>query len=165
MIYIVKSKLLHPKQSLWEIWFFLVPSVRDVHVLFICISILCKPLCTTMGYDSDKRQLLGRVDDLSFLDYLCKFWFLLIEFQCSFSIYIFENTTILCLLLLYFHQDVIAVGTSFYCARFVFFHTHASLLTFFVYFFILFHSCCSHGRVFWKILVREFPIYNSHTEW
>ena len=28
----------------------------------------------------------GRVDDLSFFDYLCIFYFLLIEFQCTFSI-------------------------------------------------------------------------------
>ena len=26
----------------------------------------------------------------------------------------------------------------------------SSLLTFFVCFFVLFHSCCSHARVFWK---------------
>ena len=31
--------------------------------------------------------------------------------------------------------------------------------------FILFHSCCSHARVFRKILLHEFPISYSHTEW
>ena len=25
--------------------------------------------------------------------------------------------------------------------------------------------CCSHARVFWKTLVHEFQISNSHTEW
>ena len=47
---------------------------------------------------------------------------------------------------------------------FTFFHTHASLLTFFVCFFILFHSCCSNAQVFGKTLVHEFPISYSHSE-
>ena len=49
-------------------------------------------------------------------------------------------------------------GHFFFRARFAFFHTHASLLTSFVCFFILFHSCCSHAQVFGKTLVHEFPI-------
>ena len=32
-------------------------------------------------------------------------------------------------------------------------------------FFIVFHSCCSMGKVFGKTLVHEFPISYSHTEW
>ena len=35
---------------------------------------------------TNKRSPRGRVDDLSFFDYLSPFCFLLIEFQCSFSI-------------------------------------------------------------------------------
>ena len=31
--------------------------------------------------------------------------------------------------------------------------------------FMLFHSCCSHARVFGKTLVHEFHISYSHTEW
>ena len=31
--------------------------------------------------------------------------------------------------------------------------------------FILFHSCCSHARLFGKTLVHEFLISYSHTEW
>ena len=58
-----------------------------------------------------------------------------------------------------------AVGTSFFRARFASFHSHASLLTIFFCFFILFHSCCSHARVFGKTLLPEFPISYSHTEW
>ena len=42
-------------------------------------------------------------------------------------------------------------------AHFASFHTHVSLLTFFVCFFILFHSCCSQVRVFAKKLMHEFP--------
>ena len=53
----------------------------------------------------------------------------------------------------------------FFRALFASFHSHASLLTFFVCFFILFHSCCFHARVFGKTLLHEFPIYYSHTEW
>ena len=50
-------------------------------------------------------------------------------------------------------------------SHFASFHTHASLLTFFVCFFILFHSCCSHARVFGKTLAHKFPLSYSHTEW
>ena len=53
----------------------------------------------------------------------------------------------------------------FFRARKTSFHTHASLLTVFVCFFILFHSCCSHTRVFGKTLVHKFPISYSYTEW
>ena len=45
------------------------------------------------------------------------------------------------------------------------FRTHASLFTFFVCFFILYHSCCCHARLFGKTLVHEFPISYSLTEW
>ena len=46
--------------------------------------------------------------------------------------------------------------TSFFFRElFASFHTHASLLAFFVCFFILFHSCCSHARVFGKTIVHE----------
>ena len=58
-----------------------------------------------------------------------------------------------------------SIGTSFFRARFASFHTHASLLVFFICFFVLFHSCCSHARVFGKILVHEFPVSYSHTEY
>ena len=39
------------------------------------------------------------------------------------------------------------------------------LLTFFVCFFILFHSCCSHARVFGKARLHEFHISHSYIEW
>ena len=66
--------------------------------------------------------------------------------------------SILCLLLLYFDYDVIGRRDIFFRARFAFLHTHASL-TSFVCFCILFHFCCSHARVFGKILVHEFPYF------
>ena len=50
-------------------------------------------------------------------------------------------------------------GLHFFRARFASFHTHASLLTIFVCFFVLFRSCCSHARVY------EFPMSYSRTEW
>ena len=50
-------------------------------------------------------------------------------------------------------------------ARFTPFHTRVSLLTFFVSFFILFHSSCSLALVFLNVLVHQSPISYSHTEW
>ena len=43
--------------------------------------------------------------------------------------------------------------------RFTSFVTHSSLLNFF----ILFHSCSSHARVFGKTLLHEFPISYYHS--
>ena len=60
---------------------------------------------------------------------------------------------------------IYAVWTSFFRARFTSFHAHASLITFFVCFFVLFRSCCSHVRVEGKTFVHELPISYSHTEW
>ena len=37
-------------------------------------------------------------------------------------------------------------------------HTHDSLLAFFVCLFVIFHSFCSHTRVFGKTLLHEFEI-------
>ena len=45
----------------------------------------------------------------------------------------------------------------FFRASFASFYTHASLLTFFVCFIILFGSCCSHARVFGKTLWMSSP--------
>ena len=45
------------------------------------------------------------------------------------------------------------------------FHTRASLLAIFIFFFILFDYCCSHARVFGETPVHEFPISYSNTEW
>ena len=106
---------------------------------------------------------LGRVDDFYFFDCFSSFCFLLIEFHLFFSIYykiLTNNVYYYCSLI----RIVQAVGTSFFCrARFISFHTHASLFTLFVY--SLFHSCCFHARVFRKTLLYEFHISYSHTEW
>ena len=73
---------------------------------------------------------------------------------------------ILCLLLLYFDQVVDRLfGLLIFHDCFTCFHTHASHLTFYVSFLILFHSCCSYVQVFRKTLMHEFPITYSHTEW
>ena len=45
------------------------------------------------------------------------------------------------------------------------FHTRASFFIFFVCFCILFHSSCSHSRVFGKTRVHEFHITYRHTWW
>ena len=68
-------------------------------------------------------------------------------------------------IIIVYDYDVIGVGTSFFRVRFASFQTHVSLLTFFICFFVLFRSCCSHARVFGKTLVHEFPMSYCHTEW
>ena len=55
--------------------------------------------------------------------------------------------------------------TSFFRVSCTFFYIHYPLLTFFLGFIVLFQSCCSHGQVFGKTLVHEFPIFYSHTAW
>ena len=51
--------------------------------------------------------------------------------------------------------DGYSLGTSFFFRDiFTSFHTHASRLTFFCF---LFHSWCSHARVFGKTLLNWFP--------
>ena len=99
-----------------------------------------------------------------FFDYLSSFWFLLIEFYCTFfiSYKILEYYVYYYYILIRMWQ---ADRTTFFCAHFASFHTHASLLTFFICLFILFHSFCSHARMFLKTLMDEFPISYSHTEW
>ena len=52
----------------------------------------------------------------------------------------------------------------FFRASFTSFFTHSSHLTFFC-FFVLFHSCCYHSRMFGKTLLHELHIFYSHTEW
>ena len=98
-------------------------------------------------------------------EYLSPFCFLSIEFHCTF----FISYKILPYFVYYYYCILVriwqAVGTSFIRASFASFHTHASLLTIFVCFFVLFRSCCSHARVFGKTLVHEFPMSYSHTEW
>ena len=69
------------------------------------------------------------------------------------------------LLILYFDWVVIGRPTFLFRDSFASFHTHATILTFFVCVSVLFHSCCSHARVVGKTLVHEFPISYSHTEW
>ena len=109
--------------------------------------------------------LTGRVDNYSFFDCSSPFSFLLIEFHSTFSIsyrIVINYVYFYCILI----WIVFADGTSFlFRARFTSFHTHLSLLTFFLSFFVLFHSCCSHARVFGKTLVHEFLISYNHTEW
>ena len=84
------------------------------------------------------------------------FCFLWIEFHCIFSIYCKILTNYVYYYYILF-RIVYAVGTSFFFrAVFTSFCTHASLLIFFVCFFILFHSCFSHSRVFGKTLLHEF---------
>ena len=102
----------------------------------------------------------GRVDELTFFQYLSPFCFLSIEFHCTFSIsYKILPYFVYCYSILI--RLWYAVGTS----HFTFFHTLSSLLSVFVCSIVLFQSCCSHARVFGKTLLHEFPLFYSHTEW
>ena len=53
-------------------------------------------------------------------------------------------------------------GLLFFCTSFTF-HTNVSLLSF--CFFNLFHSCCSHERLFGKTRMHEFYISCSCSDW
>ena len=96
----------------------------------------------------------GEVDDF--------FIFRLLKFIC----YCWLNFSIFFLFLIkYFHIMFIIIVFWVGCdrpSRLLFF-VPDFLLTFFVCFFILFPSCCSHAWVFGKILMQEFPISYCHT--
>ena len=47
---------------------------------------------------------------------------------------------------------------------FSYIYIHFSLLTAFLYLFVLYHSCCSHAEEFWKTLVHDFHISYGHSE-
>ena len=105
------------------------------------------------------------MDDLSFFNYLSPYCFSLIQFHCTFTIsykILKKYVYFYCILIIMFRPSGLLFSFVF---RFSSFHTHASLLTFFVCFFILFHFFCSHARVFGKTRVHEFLISYSHTEW
>ena len=95
----------------------------------------------------------GMVDDFSLVH--VHFVFCLLNFIVDFP-YLRKYYHILFVNIVFkLHGD----GPSdFFHAIFTSFHTHASLLTFFVCFFILFHSCCSSAHVFGKTLLHEFHI-------
>ena len=58
------------------------------------------------------------------------------------------------------------VRTSFFIRfHFTSVHNHSYFLTFFLCFFDLFHSCCSHARVLGKSLVHEFNISYNYAQW
>ena len=106
----------------------------------------------------------GRVDDLSFFEYLSPFVFCQLNFIVLFP-FLIKYYHILFINIVFWLGCDRPSGHLFFRALFAFFHTHASLFTSFVCFFILFHSRCSHAQVFGKTLVHEFPISYSHTEW
>ena len=84
-------------------------------------------------------QPSGRVDDFSFFDCLSTFCFLLIEFVIFFPFPIKYH--IMFIFIVFWLGCDGPSGLLFFVPALTLFHTHASLLTFFVCFFILFHSC------------------------
>ena len=88
----------------------------------------------------------------------------LIEFHCT------QTSNILCLLSFNFHQVVSDSPPglhSFSCSLYFSLYSPLSLTlsTCFIVLAVPIRFCCSHARVFGKILVHEFPISYSHTEW
>ena len=101
----------------------------------------------------------GRVDDLSFFDCSRPFCLLFIEFHCTFA-YLIKYFHIKLIIILFWlgNRDFI-----FSCSLHFFPYSHFS--SYLLRLLILFHSCCSHGLVFGKTLVHEFPISYCRTEW
>ena len=94
-------------------------------------------------------------------------WFFKSIFSLNFIVlfpYLINYYNIMFIIVVWLGCDMPS-GLLFFRARFTSFLTNASLLTFFICFCILFHSCCSRPEVFGKTLVHLFPISHSHTEW
>ena len=118
------------------------------------------------------RPLYSFLDSLFFKEegeWVFIFWilsssrFLLIGFLGAFLLLLKYYHIIFIIIVFWLGNDRPS-GLFFSCLIY-FFLTHASLLTFFVGFFVLFHSCCSQERVLGKTLVHELPISFSHTKW
>ena len=89
------------------------------------------------------------------------FVFLLIEFHCPFPYLIKYYNIMIIIIVAFWSGSERPSGLQLLIrALFTSFCTNGSLLNFFCSC-ILFESCCSHGRVFVKTLVHEFPISNS----
>ena len=103
-------------------------------------------------------SLRGGVDDFYFFDCFKSVSFFVNWFHCIFSI----SNKILTNYLYYYcilMKIVWAVGTSFFLsASFTSFHTHASLLAFFVCFVISFHSCFPCASV-WENTFARVPYF------
>ena len=99
----------------------------------------------------------GRFDDFSFSDCSILFYFVSIEFHCTIHFYKIGQILFIVIVFWLGSYKFWFLGRSFFC-------TQASLLTFF-WFLVLFHSSGSHVWVFWKTIVHEFLISNSHIEW
>ena len=111
------------------------------------------------------RHLHGAGWMILLLDCSSLFCFLLIEFYCTFSIsYKIQQYYVYYYCIFLLGSDMPS-GLLYFRTHFTSFHPRASLLSFFVCFSIVFHSCCSHARVFGKTLVHEFTISYNHSEW
>ena len=104
--------------------------------------------CTKIRYTYTYRSIWYVISGKGgwFLIFIVQFFFL-IEFHCTFSLS--YKTMPYCFIII-----VLSLGSDRPSG---FFFSTASLLTFFVCFFNLFHSCCSHARVFGQTLVHDFP--------
>ena len=140
-------------------------SINYEIVLYFSILFTDNILCSALDIQAHLRVWMI----FSFFD--CFKSILFLEFHCTFSISYKILTNYVYYYCILFIIIIFSSLLLYYCtyfffrARFTSYHTHASLLTFFVCFFILFHFCCSHAQVFGKTLVHEFNSYYSYTEW
>ena len=154
--------------SLQWLLFFCKPSCLTVlmHLLpgplRTAIYLIKQTAISPLTRNSTKRR--GRVDDLSFFDYLSSFCFLLIEFHCTFTIsykILPDYVHYYCILIRMCDRPS---GLLLFMPA-VLFSILTPLLSVFVCLIVLFHSCCSHAWVVGKTLKLEFPLSYSHTEW
>ena len=125
-------------------------------MLYNRTSTIC--ITTSRLYDYTR----WRVDDWSFFEYLSPFCFLSIEFHCTFP-FLIKYYYILFIIIVFWLGCDRPSGHLLFRVRFAFFHTHASLLTTFVCFIILFHSFCWSMRWSYlsKILKSEYELWVS----
>ena len=125
---------------------FLYVLVHVTHGALVAHWQLFVPPCCRTRY----HRSMGGWMIFHFFDCSSPLSFLLIEFHCTFSIS--YKIQLLCSLLLYIFWlgNDRPSGLVFSCP--LDFPLHASLLTFFVCFFILFYSYCSHVWVFGKTI-------------
>ena len=161
-------RLIPPSRLGWTKTFDLIKKKSKVDKF----KIIGWSVLTVKAQRQKSRQIL--IFLITCLQQLCKtrlfksILFLLIEFLRTFFISYKNNHIIFIIIVFWLGCD--RPSELFFRARFIsflnpLFLSLIPLLSFFAFFCILFHSCCSHAQVFGKILVPEFLTSYSHTEW
>ena len=133
---------------LCNLWYTFFPTFYN---LYVCVKIL--------------NQIIINI-------WIMIMWIIGVGFACCFLWILFHSTFSISYKIVFWLGIIFWLGSDrpsgllfFVPALLLSMHTHVSLLTFFVCFFILFHSWCVHERAFGKTLGHEFRISYSHTDW